>query len=149
MGDFPAGLTSLGRAHYWGAPLPGGVAPSSACSPGPNTPDPALTLPLRGPSLGHGISSPQAAAPRSSASVERRLPPSQAGTGLSAAQSRPPAQLRPGVPGAEPRATPDLASAPARSRLPPADAARGPPPLAGRCAPAPPRSALAAPRPRV
>lgn len=135
-GGFPGWTNKFGTCTFRGR-----EAPSSAWSPGPNTSDPALTLPLRGPSLGHGISSPQAAAPRSSASVERRLPPSQARPGQSAAQSRPLAQLRPGVPRAKQRATPVLASAPApapaRSRLPPADAARGPPPPAGRCAPDP------------
>ncbi|XP_032965905.1 atherin-like [Rhinolophus ferrumequinum] len=111
-----------------------------------------LTLPQHGPSLRSGSSSPQAAAPRSSASPERTsfsfsaLGPIRAVRPATAA----PAQLRPGVPRATPRASGPLASAPTGSLLLPADTARGPPPAAGQCAPStPPRDAPTAPRPRT
>lgn len=53
----------------------------------------------------------------------------------SAGQPRPTAQLSRGVPRLAPRASGLLSLAPARSRLFPADAARGPPPAAGQGAP--------------
>lgn len=105
MGISRLELTSLGRARYCGAPLPGKGCPLECQVPRSERPDLDLTLPLHRPSLGHGTSSPQAAAPRSSASVQSTTP---SAPGLAGPVGRAVAASGSAAPGRSPRGSAGL-----------------------------------------
>lgn len=146
----------MGRARCRDALLSQGrVAPTSAKSPGPSASTEPSPSPSRNTALLFAPAPPHLRPRRLDPPRLQSARPSPSPLSLGPIRAvRPataaPAQLRPGVPRATPRASGPLASAPTGSLLLPADTARGPPPAAGQCAPStPPRDAPTAPRPRT
>ena len=135
MWGFPGWDNKKFGARAIGAPLSRRRgAPSSARSPGPprRSPPPPATRPFNSTTAPPHL---KGAATRSSACPQCTSPSAPGWAGPFGRQPRPPAQLRPCVPHGAPRACRFLARASGHSRFLPADAARGPPPAAGRRAP--------------